>query len=118
MADYSTLLAEGIDIESGIMNCGGEEDFYKEVIGAFEEEDNRGGLINAYNNEDWNMYSILVHSLKGTLRLLGATKVGDVAETLQFAAENSEANTIKELHEGFVADMDGAIAKIKQAVGL
>ena len=101
MGDYSALLADGIDIETGIMNCGGEEDFYKEVIGAFLEEDKRGDLINSYNSEDWNMYAISVHSLKGTLRLLGATKVGDVAETLQFASEKGEADTVKSLHDSF-----------------
>jgi len=107
------IVPNEIDIESGITNCGGEKDFYAEVVESFEEEDKRGELLKAYADEDWELYTIVVHSLKGTLRLLGAMGAGKLAESLQFAGEKEDTAYIKENHDEFIAVMDESVEYIK-----
>lgn len=102
-----------IDIQSGIMNCGGDKEFYAEVIESFYEEDKRGELLKAYAEEDWELYTIVVHSLKGTLRLFGANGAGQLAEDLQYAGEKKDVDFIKIHHDNFIKAMDESMDYIK-----
>lgn len=106
-----------VDIETGIMNCGGSEEFYAEVVEAFEEEGQVETLINAYENKDWDLYTINAHALKGTMRLLGAEDAGEMGEKLQFAGEAKDVDTIDELHSQFIEMIEASLAIIKDAIG-
>lgn len=114
--NYEGLKEQGIDINKGIENCGGSIEFYAEIVDEFENEDKRGDLLKAYADKNWEEYEIAVHALKGLLRTIGAIAVGDVAETLQYAAEKKDVAVIDEKHEAFVQDMDKALELIKEAV--
>lgn len=105
-----------VDIETGIMNCGGSEEFYAEVVEAFEEEGTKEALIKAYEDKDWDLYTINAHSLKGTMRLLGAEDAGEIGEKLQFAGEAKDIATIDSLHDEFVKMIDASLAIIKAAI--
>lgn len=106
-----------VDIETGIMNCGGSEEFYAEVVEAFEEEGQVDALIKAYEDKDWDLYTINAHALKGTMRLLGAEEAGEIGEKLQFAGEAKDIDTINELHGEFIEMIEGSLAVIKDAIG-
>ncbi len=103
-----------VDINAGIMNCGGSKEFYVEILDSFVEEGKKEDLIKDYADKNLEMYAIDVHALKGTLRLIGAMDAGDVAEKLQFAAEASDMATIDRLHEEFVSMIDISLSKIKE----
>lgn len=102
-----------VDISIGIENCGGDEEFYVEVFESFIEEGKKEELIKNYEDRDWEMYTINVHALKGTLRLIGAMDAGEVAEKLQHAGEAKDEATIDSLHKDFISMVDISIAKIK-----
>ena len=102
-----------INIEEGIMNCGGSEEFYVEIIDAFVEEGKKEELIQNYADKDWNMYKINVHGLKGTLRLIGAVDAGNLAEKLQMAAESLDIATIDSLHNILLEMIDTSLAQIR-----
>lgn len=105
-----------VDIETGIMNCGGSEEFYAEVVEAFEEEGQVETLIKAYEEKDWDLYTINAHALKGTMRLLGAEEAGEVGEKLQFAGEAKDIDTIDKLHGDFIEIIAASLAIIKDAI--
>jgi len=105
-----------VNVEAGITNCGGSKEFYAEVIDAFEEEGKKEELIKAYNEKDWELYTINAHSLKGTMRLLGAETAGDMGEKLQFAGEKKDIDTINSFHEEFIDLINASIEKIKSEV--
>lgn len=105
-----------IDIETGIMNCGGSKDFYIEVIEAYEEEGKVEELIKAYEDKNWELYTIDAHSLKGTMRLLGAEGAGELGEKMQFAGEAGDIDTITANHEAFLQIIDESIKYIKSQV--
>ena len=102
-----------VDISVGIENCGGDEEFYKEVFDSFIEEGKKEELIKNYEDKDWDMYTINVHSLKGTLRLIGALDAGEVAEKLQHASEEKDIATIDSMQKDFISMVDISIAKIR-----
>ena len=105
-----------INIETGIAQCGGDKEFYADVLEASIEEDKRGELINAFNEENWELYTIVVHALKGTMRLFGALGAGNLAEKLQFAGEKSDIDYIKANNDEFINVMDESIEYIKSNI--
>lgn len=105
-----------VDIEAGIENCGGMEDFYVEIVDSFVEEGKREELIQNYADKDWELYTINVHALKGTLRLIGALDAGDVAEKLQTAGEARDIATIDSLHDTLIEMIDVSLEKIRAAI--
>lgn len=102
-----------VNIEAGIENCGGMEDFYVEILDAFVEEGKREELIQNFADKDWELYAINVHSIKGSMRLIGADEAGEVAEKLQFAAEKGDAAAIEADHQLLIDMMDASLAKIR-----
>ncbi len=49
-----------------------------------------------YNKEDWNNYTIKVHALKSTSRLVGEEKIGALAEELEAAGDSGDIAFIRE----------------------
>lgn len=89
-----------IDHKLALEYCGGDETFLNEMYGLYIESDKRDAIETAYNNEDWNNYRILVHSLKSTSLSIGAAELSDAALKLEMAAKANDIETIKKYHAG------------------
>ncbi|MCR4743874.1 MAG: DegV family EDD domain-containing protein [Lachnospiraceae bacterium] len=103
---YETI--KGIDGETAIKNSGSEdafrtvlEIFYKAIDTKAEE------LKNFFNEEDWKNYTIKVHALKSSSRLIGAIELGSEAEALEFAGKDEKIDFIRENHERMIAHLLG-----------
>ena len=103
-----------IDIETGIENCGGMKDFYIEILDTYEEEGLKDELQRNYDDKNWELYTINVHSLKGTMRLIGAIDAGELAEKLQFAGEAGDTATIDSFHNQLIEMMEESIKLIRE----
>lgn len=75
---------EGINMDVAIANCGDEE-LAKEVILEFYNDiDNKAFAIEEYyNNKDYKNYTVQVHSLKSSARIIGAEELSKKAEYLE-----------------------------------
>ncbi len=49
-----------------------------------------------YNSEDWANYTIKVHALKSTSRLVGETEIADLAEKMEHAGDSGDIDAIRE----------------------
>ena len=49
-----------------------------------------------YNSEDWANYTIKVHALKSTSRLVGETDIADLAEKMEHAGDSGDIDAIRE----------------------
>lgn len=107
------LLQLGVDIDEGITNCGGMEDFYFEIIDDFENDEKRAELAESFESKDMNLYSIAVHSIKGILRMIGASKIGELAEKLQFASEANDVDTVNQYHQELSDQVEWVIEAIR-----
>ena len=77
-----------IDIASALRNCGTEEVFLEAVKNFRESIEEKSNLIEEYaKSEDWKNYTILVHALKSSARLIGATDLSEKAKELEAAGD-------------------------------
>ena len=90
----------GINGEHALTNCG-EEDGVREVLGifydsiAFKSDEIQG----FYDNEDWENYTIKVHALKSSARIIGADKLADDALAMENAGKEEDLKYIREHNE-------------------
>ncbi len=88
----------GLDMDKALGFCGGDRDFYLELLRDFGNDNRQEQLTKFYQERDWKNYMIVVHSLKGVSRMLGFADLGDVAAILQKASEVEDVDTIQLHH--------------------
>lgn len=98
-----------IDHEKGLMYCGGNEAFLREIISMYAEDDKRADIQKAYDSCDWDNYRILIHTVKSTSRTIGAMELGDEAQTLESAVKERDEDRIHELHDGVMASYSAVL---------
>ncbi|MCR5474088.1 MAG: response regulator [Lachnospiraceae bacterium] len=96
---------EGIDVDLGIRNSGGISNFIFS-LGLFLDtiEGNSRLIRDSYDSKNIRLYTIKVHSLKSSARIIGATDLSLLAEKLEDAGNRKdmdfiEANTGKLLSD-------------------
>lgn len=88
-----------IDIEKGIINCGGDKEAYFEVIKIYYESgDNRiEDFLRFLKDNDYKNYVIAVHGLKSSSASIGAYEFSELAKSHEFAGKESRYDYI---HKG------------------
>ena len=86
-----------IDPAKGLAFCGSAEDYlnalaiYENSITAKSEE-----IEKNLKNEDWDAYTLNVHSLKSTSRSIGAESISEQAKSLEQAGNDRDIETIRQ----------------------
>ncbi len=90
---YSAI--EDIDAQKAVENCGGVEEL-EDILETFSVtgKDTADRIEYAHRNGDISGYTILVHALKSSSRLVGAYKLGDEAEALENAGAKGDIDYI------------------------
>ena len=100
---YETI--PGIDAAVALKNSGSEESFLSVLGIYYESYDAKAAEIQKYfEDKDWENYTIKVHALKSSSRLVGAVALGNAAEALEMAGKNKDIDFITEHHDSL---MDG-----------
>lgn len=92
------LLESGIlDTAAGIENCGGKEEYLGIIIRFFETLEEKANEIESfYNSGDIKKYTIKVHALKSSARIIGAADLSEKARLLEAAGNENDIEYIKE----------------------
>lgn len=86
----------GIDIEVAIQNCGSPDILLKVLKDFYSTIADKGKLIEEYaKNKDYENYTIQVHSLKSSSRLIGALKLSKDAEYLEKCGDEKNESEIE-----------------------
>lgn len=98
---------EGIDLDAGIAAAGGEE-VYLTVCKNFHDtaESRREMIKNYYVSGDIENYTIQVHALKSTARLLGANEFSEKALELELAGKAGDIETIEKGHDHIMTEYE------------
>ncbi|MBR5088402.1 MAG: response regulator [Ruminiclostridium sp.] len=114
-AMYRLLEENGIDTKTALSFCGGNDDFYRELLNeyAVSSEAKIKELDDAEAADDIKMYGIKVHSLKGISRTIGANALSDAAAQLQKAADEGDGEAIHRGHEALMEQYRRIVAVIK-----
>ncbi len=92
-----------IDIRTGIKNNGSADMYLESLKGFFDYVDKQiESLDSAMSDEDFESYTIKVHALKSSLRIIGATELGEKAQELETAGKEGNIGIIKTGHENFI----------------
>ena len=86
-----------IHLAAGLERCGTLRD-YLEILQIYYDsiEDNIAEIKDRIEKEDWVNYTIRVHSLKSTSRVIGAEQLGDEAAALEAAGDKRDIPFIME----------------------
>ena len=106
---------EGIDVEEGIKNSGGISD-YIFALEMFEDsiDENLHVIRSAYDEENVRMFTIKVHSLKSSARIIGATKLSSLAQKLEDAGNNKDMTFINDNVREFLSDYEAFKNKLER----
>ncbi|WP_026517966.1 Hpt domain-containing protein [Butyrivibrio sp. MC2021] len=87
----------GIDIEKAIVNSGSEELFIELLGDVYKLMDEKSDLVETYLREkDLQRYTVQVHALKTTCRMIGAMDLGEEFFTLEkLGKENNLEQAVK-----------------------
>ncbi len=82
----------GIDEKTGLKNSGGQL-AYKEMLKVFlaSIDSTKKELNGYYEAEDWKNYTVRIHALKSSARIIGATAFGEEAQLLENAGKEAQA---------------------------
>ncbi len=96
---------ECIDSEAALKNSGSEEAF-KAVLKIFYDTiaANHKELDECYSSEDWKNYTIKIHALKSSAKLIGALALGEDAQLLETAGKENDIEYIRQHHLAVMED--------------
>ena len=99
------------DIASAIHNCTSGEVFMNAVRSFYDSIEEKADLIAQFASEsDWNNYTVLVHALKSSARLIGAEVLSEKAAFLERygdKAKDGDTEAIRAIH-----DMTGEVLSL------
>ena len=101
---WSSLFAAEIDPAIGLNYCQNDESLYRSALEAYasEEEVKARQLRQFYQEKDWHNYSILIHTIKSSSRMIGAKGLSDTAAKLEAAADEGRESDIVTEHENML----------------
>ncbi len=96
-----------LDITAGISRCGDRE-AYLQAVQIYREAlaPKRQDIEQYYLSEDWKNYTIQVHSLKSTSRVIGAMELGERAWEMEQAGDAENDLLIREKTPALLEMMD------------
>ena len=99
-APFASLAQQGFDLQMGLDYCGGDENFYLEMLRMFHDQgvEKRNEIVALYEADNWPDYAVKVHALKSTALTIGALELSEHARTLEQAAKKEETEFIRENH--------------------
>ena len=108
----------GIDTRAGLGYCN-TMNLYMDVLSILHNslEDRLGELDMYAEQADYEDYAIVMHSLKGSFKTIGAAKLGDQAQKLEDAGKLEDADYIRTNHDPFMKECRSLSVSLSEAFG-
>ena len=96
-----------LNVEEGIKNCGGEESFLKILRTYYDTLDQKKReIIGCYFQKDLKGYTIRVHAMKSSSRIIGAAKISALSAQLEAAGDEEDTKFIDEHHDALIGMLE------------
>lgn len=105
-----------IDIETGIMYCGDDEELFEEVVGEFVEGEMTASIEKNFKNQNWKDYQIEVHAVKGTSLTIGAQKLHEEAADIEQSVKNEDVDFAMKHHRVFMEHYEDVLEGLKKCI--
>ena len=102
--DYAPLIEAGVDPQTGLKYSQNDDMLYKTLLSEYAAgmENKAENLNSNLRAKDWDTYSIYVHSLKSTSKMIGATALSEQAARLEAASSDKDVDTILAEHDSMM----------------
>ena len=118
--DLEKALKEmGVEVEKGIVYCGGKEQ-YIQILEEYctDFTDSGAAAQQLYEQQDWKNYTITVHGIKSSMKSIGAVQVSKLAENLEHAGKEDRLDYILENHNQFMEEYKVFFQQLCKAMGI
>ena len=115
---FSSLRSVGIEPKVGLRYCQEDEKLYRSLLAeyAYGEIEKANSLQKSYEEENWHDYSIYVHSIKSSSKMIGATVLSAHAAKLEAAANDGDSETIRNDHDNVMEEYELLTAVIRSVI--
>lgn len=93
-----------LDIETGLLYCMNDEDFYAEMLREYMKGDKAEVLEQFFDAKDWSNYRTSIHALKSTSLTIGAVALSGKAKELEWSAKDGDEDYIQAHHKEVLAE--------------
>ncbi|MBQ9437469.1 MAG: response regulator [Lachnospiraceae bacterium] len=117
---FAELQTLGLDPETGLRYCQGDEDLYLEMLREYAQ--NAGEKIRDlrkhYEAQDLQNYAIIAHSVKSSSKMIGAAALSEIAAKLEKAADESRTDGFQDDHNRMLEQYAALAEAILRHVGM
>ena len=103
-----------IHFESGLATCGGDEDFYLELLEDFTNLAIKEELTKYLSEADYKNYCIRIHGFKNSAYSIGAKEMGDLAYEMEKLTRESLPEEIKVMQSSLFDQYDRICLKYNE----
>ena len=116
---FAPLGELGVDTAAGLAYCGGDEQFYKELLAEYagDPDAKLEELTKYHDSKNWKDYSIKVHAIKSTSKMIGAMDLSSVALFLEEASKESDEEKVESKHKVLMESYEKLIRTIYNTYG-
>ena len=114
---YAVLRQAGIDPASGLANSQGNHDLYRELLCefAYDAGNKSENLQRCFEARNWKDYTVFVHALKSSARLIGAKKLSFLAAELEGAAKAEDEAAVLAGHSAMMEEYGRVTEAVRAA---
>lgn len=108
-----------IDLEQGILYCGGEMEDYLAVSAVYcsTMPDKCSQMRQLLSERNWKEYTVLVHALKSTSLAIGAAVLSEMAKRQEEAGKEAREDVLLANHEALMQEYELVCAEIRRRWG-
>ena len=103
-----------INIETGLITCIGDEEFYLELLNDFMGNTIKEELMVHMDNGDYKNYCIRIHGFKNNAYSIGASELGDLAYEMEKLSREGIGDRLIELQKEFFEKYDSICLRMKE----
>lgn len=108
-------MTKNLDVDKGLQTCGGDEDFYREILAEFiadygNSSDTLGELLRSHNLHDADAYLL---DIIGVTENIGAHPLGEIASNLKLALSDTHEQSYFSLFDHYKVQLDRLIQDIR-----
>ena len=107
-------LTDYLDRDTAMMYCCNSEEFYREMLQSYLDNNRLDAINESYREECWEDYRIAVHALKSTSLTIGATALSEAAKALEFAARDGRIEEIQQNHAAAMQEYEQLLQLLRK----
>ena len=114
---FSSLTQAGIDPASGLDYCRNSPELYRTLLSEYARDagEKADSLRRCFETRDWQNYTVYVHALKSSSRLIGAEGLSGKAAALEKAARAEDAAVIEAGHLPLLQEYQRVVDVIRES---